>query len=102
MTKPNTKQYQGEPEVTRSGIMKKGTKPPPTGKGQVKVTHKRESRGMSWLRTYVGTVIVVDSMVGMTMIYNLGLDPALQAHAMWAFGISHGLAAVTALFVKLE
>ena len=95
------KAYAGTPEVTPQGVVKRGTKPRSKA-GEVRVTYRRESRAKSWLRTYIGAVIFTDAMAGMVMIYNLGLDPAMQAHAMWAFGIAHGVAMVSALFVKLE
>lgn len=86
---------------TRHGVRPKGTRAPPT-KGKVTVTHKRKGLSMTTLNKYQVAVLVTDTVAGLAFIYFNVDDPTYQAHMMWAFGLSHVIAMVPAIFSKRE
>lgn len=99
-------EFVGEPEVTATSVQKKGDRRPAAKGRAIKVTHtNKKADGKTWLRTYIGMVIVVDAIVGLTMIHGYLDSPEevrLQAHTMWLYGLTHAMAAGALLFHKLE
>ena len=84
----------------KKGVVRKGQKPPP--KGKVTVTHKSTGFALPLLVKYRLVHQTATTVVGLVMIHEYVIDPTLQAHAMWAYGISSAIAMVDAFLRKRE
>lgn len=95
--------YDDNSEAARGrGVRPKSAKPPPNKGGKVTVTHKKVGNAMHLLSKYQLAVIVANTVAGLCFIWAGFDDPAIRAHAMWAYGIANGIAAVPCFFNKRE
>jgi hypothetical protein len=96
--------YDNNSEASRAkGVRPKGSQsrsPPPAGKVKV-VPIAKKKIGISALAKYQLTVLTVNTVAGLALISDFVVDPSMQAHMMWAYGIANGIAMVPS-FLKQE
>lgn len=94
--------YDDNSEASRAkGVRPKGSQPRSPPAGKVKVVRTKSKSGIHMLAKYQLTVLTVNTVAGLALISDYVVDPSMQAHMMWAYGIANIVAMVPS-FIKQE